>query len=533
MLGFLEASRAGRWSDAANYLDLSRLSGPEAETSGPTRARQLKFLLDQSLWIDPDSLSEEPEGDLEDGLPARREFVGTMAHADERVDVFLERVPREGDGAAIWKLAGTTVARVPALYEESGYGALLDGLPRVLLDTRILEVVLWQWIGLILLGVTAWILVWISCRLILRFLRPLAMRTASELDDRILALVDAPIRFLGTIALFNAALGLLRLARPANLFLRETSKFLVIAAVAWLALRAIDLISRYVKERLNQQGRAGASNLVPLGARAIKVAVLALTFLATLDTFGFDVTAILAGLGVGGLAVALAAQKTVENVFGGITILVDQPVRPGDFCKFGDRMGTVEDIGIRSTRIRTLDRTLVSVPNAEFSTLQIENFGARDRIRLITTIGLRYETTPDQLRHAIAGLRRVLRAHPMIASEPQRVRLVGFGSSSLDLEVFGYVTTSDFDAFLGVREDIYLRFMDVVAASGTGFAFPSTTTYLARDGGLDGAKRDAAEAEVSSWRSQGRLMFPEFRAEEIESMTGTLDWPPRGSGATG
>jgi MscS family membrane protein len=360
-------------------------------------------------------------------------------------------------------------------------------------------------------------------------LRRLTARTQTDIDDRLVQLIGAPTRLLASIGVFNALAPWLRLSVPAHELIRETSKFIVIAAMAWMALRLVDFASGLTRDRLVANGRASASNLVPLGGRAVKVVVIALTALATLDTFGFDVTAIIAGLGVGGLAVALAAQKTIENMFGGLSVLIDQPVRPGDFCRFGEKIGTVEDVGLRSTRIRTLDRTVVSVPNAEFAGLQIENFAPRDRIRLIHTIGLRYETTPDQLRHAIAGLRRVLMSHPRVAREPQRVRFVGFGSSSLDLEVFAYVETTDFNQFLAVREDIFLRFMDVIAESGTGFAFPSTTAYLARDGGLDDERRAAAEAEVEKWRSEGRLMFPEFAPAEMDSMRGTLDWPPAGS----
>jgi MscS family membrane protein len=529
MLGFLVAGREGRWEDAAHYLDLSHGLSPDSQASGPKLARHLKVLLDQKLWVDVGAISDQPAGDLADGLPERRERIGTFSLPQGSVDVLLDRVPREGDSVLIWKIAASTVTRIPALYAQIGYGPLIESLPRVLLDNHFLELALWQWIGQILLVILAWFGGWACARLVIRWLRPLTAKTETDIDDRLLELTASPLRLLAAIGIFHAALPLLHLPVPAETLLDEVSKFLVILAVAWLALRAIDLASLVTKERLVQRGRVGASNLVPLGARAIKIAVLVITVLACLDTFGVNVTAVLAGLGVGGLAVALAAQKTIENIFGGVSVLLDQPVRPGDFCRFGDKLGTVEDIGVRSTRIRTLDRTVISIPNAEFSTLQLENFAVRDRIRLINTIGLRYETKPDQMRHAIAGLRRVLLAHPKVLPEPQRVRFVGFGSSSLDLEVFAYVETTDFNEFLAIREDIFLRFMDVVAESGTGFAFPSTTTYLARDGGLDREKQARAEAQVAAWRSEGKLMFPSFTPAEVEAMDDTLDWPPKGS----
>jgi MscS family membrane protein len=201
----------------------------------------------------------------------------------------------------------------------------------------------------------------------------------------------------------------------------------------------------------------------------------------------------LAGLGVGGLAVALAAQRSLENLFGGITLIVDQPVHVGDLCRFGDRIGTVEDIGLRSTRIRTPERTLVTIPNGEFASLQIENFAQRDRMSLSFRIGLRYETTPDQLRWLLVELTKALHAHPKIGNEEARTRFVRFGEYALDVELFAHVRTVDYGEFLVVREEVYLRVMEIVAASGTGFAFPSQTVYEGRDG-LDAEKTRAAEA---------------------------------------
>ncbi len=243
--------------------------------------------------------------------------------------------------------------------------------------------------------------------------------------------------------------------------------------------------------------------------------------------------AILAGLGVGGLAVALAAQKTVENLFGGITVILDQPVRVGDFCRFGDRIGTVEEIGLRSTRIRTLDRTIVSVPNGHFASLELENYTVRDRMWLHPTISVRYETTPDQLRHLLVEVRRMLYAHPRVDPASARIRFVNFGAYSLDLEIFAYVMTPNYDEFLAVREDIYLRIMDLVEQSGTRFAVPAQTTYLARDAGLDMARREAAESQVDAWRRQDGLLLPDFPPEVVSRLRGTIDYPPHGSAQRG
>jgi MscS family membrane protein len=307
----------------------------------------------------------------------------------------------------------------------------------------------------------------------------------------------------------------------------------VLGALTWLLMRLVNVVGEVAEQRLVDRGQQTAVPLVDPGRKVVKGVIFLIAFVAMLDNFGFNVTALVAGLGVGGIAVALAAQKSIENLFGGIMLYADRPVRVGDFCGFGGRTGVVEEIGMRSTRIRTLDRTLVTVPNAEFSSLQIENFAKRDFIRLATTLGLRYETTPEQLRHLLVELRRLLYAHPMVSNDPARVRFTGFGAYSLDVEITAYVTTSDWAEFLGVREDLYLRMMDLVEASGTGFAFPSQTLYVGKDDGIDGERGRAAAAEVETWRERRELFLPDFTDAEIERVGGRHPWPPPGSPGEG
>jgi MscS family membrane protein len=263
--------------------------------------------------------------------------------------------------------------------------------------------------------------------------------------------------------------------------------------------------------------------------RLVSVIVLAYLGIYAAEAVGIPIAPLVAGLGVGGLAIALAIRPTLENIIGGLTLFADRPVRVGDFCRYGDEIGTVEQIGLRSTRIRTLERTIVTVPNAEFSQMQLDNFAARDMRLLKTTLGLRYETTPDQLRYVLAELRKLLLGHPKVTPAPARVRFVGYGAYSLDVEIFAYLHCQDQDTFLAIQEDIYLRIADIVTEAGTGFAFPSQTTYLGRDGGVDVERGREAEAKVEDWREHNRLPFPEFDPVTRSKMEDTLDYPPRGA----
>jgi len=408
--------------------------------------------------------------------------------------------------------------------------ALLEMLPPVLVDVSFLEVQLWQWLALLAATLGVWVVSWVVTAVLVRMLAPLVRRSATTIDDRLLETLMPPLRLAVAAALFASVIRVMGLATPVQAFFDQACRVLVIVAFSWSLLRLIDVLAGLVESHLVSRGQASGAAVVPLGQRGVKSAVVALASLVALQNFGFNVTGILAGLGVGGLAVALAAQKTVENLFGGLTLIGDQPVRVGEFCRFGDRVGTVEDIGLRSTRVRTLERTLVSIPNAEFSSMQLENFARRDRIWLQTSIGVRYETTPDQLRYLLVELKKMLASHPKVLADPARVRFAGFGASSLDIEIFAYVSTTDVNEFLAVREDVFLRIMDIVTASGSGFAFPSQTLYMASDGGVDAERGAAAEAQVQAWREAGAMPLPWIAPERLREMAGTLDYPSRGHG---
>jgi MscS family membrane protein len=179
---------------------------------------------------------------------------------------------------------------------------------------------------------------------------------------------------------------------------------------------------------------------------------------------------------------------------------------------------------MRSTRIRTNDRTVVTIPNGDFSSQRIENYTHRDRIWFHPTLGIRADATPDQIRFLLVELRSILYAHPKIDPESARVRFVGVGTSSYNLEIFSYVLTNDFNEFLEIQEDLLLRMMDVVDASGTGFAYPTQTLFLGRDTGTSEEKAQAAEEKVKTWREANDLQLPRFTPERIESLRNTIPY---------
>jgi MscS family membrane protein len=527
---YLMDARNARWSDAAGALDLSGIAQDQRAVQGPLLARQLKVVLDRTIWFDFDKISDRPNGTITEGIPDDVERIGTIETASGPVDLTMRRVADpEAGGRPVWKFSPVLIERLPALYEEFRYGWIGEHAPDALHTMGPTNLEKWQVLGLLALVVFAWVSSWLVARGVLSVVRPIAARTRTHVDNRLLATLPRPVRWTIALAIIWAFLPALDFSISASAWTRRGLVAFGFVTFMLYVAAAAEAIAQAARERFVRDGQRSGAGVVNVAIRMVKILLVIIAVTVLLQFFGFNVTAIFAGLGIGGIAVALAAQKTIENLLGGLTLMADKPVRIGDYCRFGTQEGWVEDVGLRSTRVRTLARTVISVPNAEFSNVQIENLTERDRIRFFTTLNLRYETTPDQMRHVLAGLRTLFLAHPKVGSEMLRVRLAHFGASSLDIEINSYVMTADTDEFQAVREDLLLRIMDIVAGAGTGFAFPSQTLYMARDHGLDEGQTRRAEEATRALRAQGKLPFPDFTFEESQSIADTLDYPPKGS----
>jgi MscS family membrane protein len=307
-------------------------------------------------------------------------------------------------------------------------------------------------------------------------------------------------------------------------------------SLAWIAWTGSMVLAEAVIASPKIPEQSLNAHLLRLAARIVgSVAVIAILFSVS-SQLGAPLYGIVAGLGVGGIAIALAAQNTIEHFIGSLNLFADRPVRVGDFCRYGEdptrdwqRIGIIESIGLRSTRIRGIDNAVTTIPNGDFSKMHLVNYSLRSRTLLSTVLGLRYETSDDQLRFVLAALRTMLLAHPRVVDDDPKVRFAGFGDSSLNVEVHVNINTTDPNEFRAIREDIYLRVMKIVKDAGTGFAFPSRTIYQARDEGLDAERQQAAEAQVRAWCAAQELPFPNFTADYRNKIRNTLDYPPEGS----
>jgi len=522
VVGFIRAEKNKDYALAAQYLD-SKEKGKAAEEL----ARQLAIVLNRGLKVDLDRISRKPQGDLHDEPRPTRDIIGTVTTRSGKLEILLERMDRGGE-SPIWLFSAETLHGIPAAAEEMSAYDIERYLPRILVDTTIRSIPLYRWISTIIGLALALGLGGLITRALVPLLRPLLRRITGEEDDRILVAIKEPIRLI-MISLVIRVLAYSSTAIQVRQFWIRVAGAVGIIGLAWLLIKFSNIFAELGLRSLRRRRMTGKTAMWTLGRRLSKALVVVAAALLLLHRAGIDLTAILTGLGIGGLAFALAAQKTLENLFGGITIISDEPMRVGDFCRVGDQMGTIEDIGLRSTRIRTLSRTMIAVPNSQLAMENIENFSLRDKFWLRHVIGVRYETTADQLRYLLAEIRTMLYAHPMVERNGARIRFVGFGGSSLDLEIFAYVKTTEMPDFLAIQEDLLLRIMDIIAQAGTGIAFPSQTTYLAKDTPLDPQKTEEALTQVQQWRERGELPFPDFRPDQAGTPRDPVEYPPPGS----
>jgi MscS family membrane protein len=425
----------------------------------------------------------------EDEMDSKEEMSWTISHTP----ITIARIA-DGPRAGEWLFTPGTVDRAAEFYRKTrnlplkpdaviddGYSfyrgqtgwlipsvlhtVLPDGAHQVYYDQT-----LWQWFLLVVVVALTGLVAWIGIRWSrhsepgtpARSVRTLAGPAILILLSYIaLYLIDQQVNITGeTLALFQ------------HLF---DSMFYL--AAAWAAVLAGRVFINAILTSPQIDLTRLSADFLRLIVRLLSFVIILIIAAIWLNSLGIPVLGVLAGLGIGGIAIALAAQRTIENFFGAIMLYSDRPVRIGDFCRFGDKMGTVERIGLRSTRIRTPERSVLNVPNAEFSRLQLENLAERDQLRFHTTLNLRLETTPEQLQLVIYRVRGLLLDNDEVDNEPARVRLVAIGPLSLDIEILAYVKTTDFNKFLAIREALFLDILHEVDEAGTALAPPAQVQY--------------------------------------------------------
>ncbi|MFO0602239.1 MAG: mechanosensitive ion channel family protein [Polyangiales bacterium] len=467
MARFRDLARAGRWAEAARYVELP----PGLRGEGPRAAQELFEVVDHELGLDPASLSGEALGDPDDGLPPRTDALGEIdggAGADVSVRIARRELP---DGTR-WVFTRATVQRADALYDRLGGSWARQRLPRALLARGPKGLLRWQWLGLPVLLALGLALGRVVAALSRRALVRVAGRHVLALDPRLPERITGPLSVLVAALALRVAPEALALSRDGERFVEGLSSALLLGAVFWAAWRGIEVAARAVAASSWAAEQTGSVTVLPLLAKAARVALSTLGVVAVLSALGYPVASLLAGLGIGGLALALAAQKTGEHLIGSVAIGFDQPFQVGDLVKVDDQTGRVEAVGLRSTRIRTFDRSVISFPNGKLADLRTENLSARDRFRVATTLGLAPSTDAATLRAVLAEVRALLEAHPKLADDAPWVSLLRVGALAIEVEVAAWFRTTDMEEFLAIRSEVLLGCLDVIERHRAQLAAP-------------------------------------------------------------
>lgn len=465
---FLDAAHEGRQREAARFL----VRDPAAVTPAEERlARDLRDVFDGLVTLRLEAVSDHPEGTTDDRLHPSFEEVAQLDVAGAQESIRMQRVT-----GGRWIFAPGTLARVPVWHALLPDGTLRRLLPDALLRTGFLGLIWWQLVALPLFLGACW-LIGRALEFLLRFLlRRLARRTATHLDDEIVTRLRGPLTLLGGTATAWMLLPVLVLGPGGNATALALLSSSLLAALFWAALRFIDVADEAARTSTFVKQRPETLAVLPLARKTAKIVLLAIAVVSVLQKLGYPAASLVAGLGIGGLAFALAAQKTIEHLFGGVVLGLDQPFRPGDLVKVDDLLGIVDSVGLRSTRIRTLARTMVTIPNGRLADMRIETFATRDRIRLGVILGLVFSTGAGQMRAVVQELEAYLNAHPRrFKDEPARVFFVNLGSHSLDVDVSVWLDTADWNEFQALRQEILLECMAIVTRNGSAFAFPTRT----------------------------------------------------------
>ncbi len=467
-------TRKGDYEGAARYLVLP----PGEPTSGAELARRLRAVLERHIDIHLDELSGDPEGKAQDGLPAGVDSVGYVPDGRGRQDpVFLVRV-RRGEGYG-WAFSRQTVSRIDDWYDALPDRWIRDRIPQPLQRYGPWSVTWWQWLALPVFAAVSLAAGRVAAVFTRRVLHRVFKRTPNRWDEQLLFATAPAYTLLFSVAAAAILLPSLALRPAAHAGLRSLLVGLASFGFFWILWRAVDVWAAFMNERPWAVANPSTRSLLSVTRNLARVFVLVAGVVATLAAFGYPVVTVLAGLGIGGLAIAFGAQKTIENLFGSISLAADQPFHVGDFVKVEDFTGNVERIGMRSTQIRTLDRTLITLPNGKLADMRIEDFGARDRIRFAATVGLAYSTSEEQMRKIVAAIATLLRATPKVWPDTVVSSFAALSQSSLDIEVMCWFETRDFAEFRELRQEVLFGIMRIVEAEGASFAFPTRTLQIA------------------------------------------------------
>ncbi|MBF2719861.1 mechanosensitive ion channel family protein [Psychrobacter sp. NG254] len=464
--GFISALGENDYLLASNYLNLSKSDNPT------TVVRQFKQALDAGGRFQPDlQISNAPEGNLTDQLPPSQENVGVINVGERSVPLLLERVVSKDD-EQYWQFSSDTLSSVPEVIENTEPTLVSRYTVDSLDGKKLFGYQLADLVAALTMIISSFVLTYIAVWLLYHLLRmtypyvrgaplPLPNKVILPLAVVIMALILSEVMVYAGVSV--------TLREPVNRFTDIASW----VATTWLLLRVIDAIFTRAVNLSYKRNHTERVSILGLLRKVVKALLLIFAVIVIFGNLGFDLTTGIAALGVGGLALALGAQKTIENLVGSVVVVADSPVRIGDYCKFGAYEGTVIDIGIRSSRVRTLTRTVVTVPNGDFSSMQIENFTSRDMFRFFHQLYLKRTADLDVIFKMVNDLDGFIKAHDLTNQEWNQVNILELRQDCYVIQLQAYVNAVDIIEFYDKQNILFVDILTQVAKYKVEHALPT------------------------------------------------------------
>jgi MscS family membrane protein len=507
VLGFIRAAQEERYAVAAQYFEPPSHHMKFNQEEEEELAVQLLAILNQKFAGPLDFLSRDPQGRLDDGLPEDQEKVNGTPSPEGELPIFLVR-REDMQGRKLWYFARKTLEQVPQAYEALQFPQFEKKIPKTLVENRWLYMPVWQWLAMIIFIPIALLLGRLVTLAAEYFIR--AYRKARHLPvlpaNLFLNLGPATLAFAVLFHYsFVSSIGTSLLYR---IYYRRVIWVFLAIAFYWILTRITRAISARIGASFTSRGMLAERSIVSLLRRFVEVVIFLFVALVVLHGLGVDVSTALAGVGIGGLALGLGAQKTFENMFGGVSVLFDKVIQVGDPCKINNQTGIVEDIGLRSTRLRTTERTLLTIPNGTMATATIENLRFRDKFLCQQTLRLRYDLSPDHIRFVLQEIRQLFLDDPKVEDASARVQFVKFAEYALELEIFLYILEPDYASYLKSQEELFLKIMDILEKYGVVLALPTQTTFVTQDSWIDPTKSKNIQAAIDKARDASGTQKP-------------------------
>jgi MscS family membrane protein len=501
LLGFIRTAQEENYPLAVQYFQplAARRHAVESEEDDEELAAQLLAILNQKFSGPLDFVSRDPLGRLDDGLPENEEKISSGLGPEDSFPILLVRQEDE-HGRKLWYFSRSTLATIPRVYDSLTFPMIEKKLPQYLVEHRLLAMPYWQWLAILIFIPVAFIIARSATKaleLLTRYWR--RTRHLSALPVEPLTHVG-PLTFVIALLIHYVLVSYIGTSLFYRIYYRRAIGIFLAFAFYWLLTRITRSISTRIGASLSSRGLLAERSIVALIRRFVEVSIFILVTLVVLHSLGFNVSAALAGVGIGTLALGLGAQKTFENMFGGVSILFDKVVLIGDTCKVNNQSGVVEDIGLRSTRLRTSERTVLSIPNGTMATAVIENLRFRDKFLCQQVIRLRYDLSPDHVRFVLEEIRQLLLENTKVEDSTSRVRFLRFSDYALEVEIFCYILESEYGAYLASQEALLLSIMDALEKAGAVIALPTQTTFVTVDSWVDPEKAKAAKIAIEKMR---------------------------------